>query len=141
MRRTVPWLIALSCALCALPAAARAPVSPKGEYRGRTAPGHAFAMSAAGGSLVVTSFGFRCGSTVARTAIDDIPLKRMSRGYRFRIFVYSSMTYRDNRPDQNGTVTISGHFGTRAREAAGRFRAQSPRCRGNGWVRWTARRR
>jgi hypothetical protein len=61
-------------------------------------------------------------------AIDDIPLKKTDSGYTFSITAYGSASYSDEKPDQNGKTTISGHFGRKARTATGHYKTSTPRC-------------
>src|SRR5690242_5505137 len=127
MGRPTLWLIAMLCASAALPAVAAGPTQPRGTYRGKTKAGRSVAITANRHTLPLVTFGFRCGRTVGRVSFNDIALTRTSRGYRFREFIYGSITYRDNF-NENGPFNISGRFGVRAREVSGRMRARPPRC-------------
>jgi hypothetical protein len=143
--RLTPTLAALAIALVAVgPAAAsgwgstakpkvKAPKSGS-EYDGT----HKLVLYISGKSIEIVAFNFRCGHTTGRTSLNDIPLKKTKKGYRFAIKAHGSITFADGRPDENGAVNISGRFGRRAKRVAGHFRVKSPSCGNTGVVAWKA---
>ena len=139
-----PRLAALLAAAAVTLAPAAAPVAaskpkvkaPKSgsEYDGN----HKLVLYISGKSIELVAFNFRCGETTGRTSLNDIPLKKTKKGYRFAIKAHGSITFADGRPDENGAVSISGRFGRRAKSVAGHFRVKSPSCGNTGVVAWKA---
>ena len=128
-------------ALALTPAAVAAAHQPKvkapksgSEYDGN----HKLVIYISGKSIELVAFNFRCGDTTGRTSLNDIPLKKTKKGYRFAIKAHGSITFADGRPDENGAINISGRFGRRAKRVAGHFRVKSPSCGNTGVVAWKA---
>jgi len=134
--------IALTVAPAAVPAAAtgsgskRKVKAPKSgsQYDGN----HKLVMYISGKSIELVAFDFRCGNTTGRTSLDDIPLRKTKKGYRFGVKAHGSISFADGSPDENGAVNISGRFGRRAKTVAGHFRVKSPSCGDRGSVKWHA---
>jgi len=73
-------------------------------------------------------------------SLNDISLKKTSKGYKFGLNAHGSITFADDQTDENGKVAISGRFTRSGRKATGVFRVRSPRCGDTGNVKWSARR-
>ena len=139
-----PRLAALLAAAAVTLAPAAAPVAaskpkvkaPKSgsEYDGN----HKLVLYISGKSIELVAFDFRCGDTTGRTSLNDIPLRKTKKGYRFGIKAHGSISFADGSPDENGAVNVSGRFGRRAKTVAGHFRVKSPSCGDGGSVKWHA---
>jgi hypothetical protein len=112
--------------------------APKsGVYEGR--PGK-LQIYISGKEIQLLSFEFKCGPTTGATSLNSIPLKRSKKGYRFAIKAHGNVTYRDDVPDENGAIEISGRFSRTGKSAGGTMRAKTPRCGGTGKLDWRAHR-
>lgn len=109
------------------------------KYSGVTGDRGKLTLYISGKSVQLVGFRFACDKIVGSTSLEAIKLKRSKTGYRFKINAHSSVTYSDNRPDQNAAVFIEGRFSRSAKHVAGRLRVGSPRCH-TPYVKWRARR-
>jgi hypothetical protein len=116
--------------------AVRAPRSGS-QYHGVA---HHVTLRIAGRSIEIIAFSFPCRATSGRISLNDIRLRRSSRGYRFYTITHGLVTYSDGKPDENAEVHIRGLFTRDARLVRGRFRVTSPRCGDTGRLRWRATR-
>lgn len=121
------------------PSTVKAPST--GKYKGFTAERLELTLYISGDSVELVAFGFKCGDAVGRTSLNDIMLRKSTGGYKFAIRAYGSVTFSDNRPDENAAFDIRGRFSRSAKTVTGLFRAKVPRCPDTRAVRWSARRR
>jgi hypothetical protein len=117
-------------------AAAKVKAPKSGMYHG---PG-GLQMSISGKSVEIVAFEFACKNTKGATSLSSIALKKSPRGYRFGIKAHGIVSYRDNQPDENGAIDISGRFSRTGTSAAGTLRVKTPRCGGTGAIKWRAKR-
>jgi hypothetical protein len=121
-------------------AAVKAPKSGA-KYTGQTAQGHPIELVIQRKSVYYISFRFACGrKAIAATGLQDIPLRRTSKGYRFAIDAHSSMSFSDDQPDENAAVSVKGRFSRTARTVEGSARVRSERCHDTGSISWRAKR-
>ena len=126
-------LLPLTAAFAAEPV--RAPRSGS-MYEGN----HDLSMRTLGKTIQIVGFSFDCGKKTGRTSLNDIPLEKTDRGWRFRFRGGANVTYLDaNRPDENATVRFRGRFGRLAKTVRGVFRVTAPHCK-PGDIEWRARR-
>jgi hypothetical protein len=112
--------------------------APKpGTWSGR--PGK-MVMSISGRSIDLLAFSFPCGATSGRTSLNSVALKKTRSGYTFAIKAKGIVTYADDRPDENGTITISGRFSRTGKSAGGTRKVKTPRCGQTKTEDWRARR-
>ena len=138
MLRTASALAVAALAVTAGPATAahhKHVKAPDGTYSGGR---HHVFMSVSGKTIDLMAFDFPCHGVKGRTSIDDIALRKSSKGYKFSTKVHSSASYSDGRPDQNGVFAISGQFTRRAKSVSGRFQAYTRRCGATGKRDWSA---
>jgi hypothetical protein len=126
--------LALPAAAAAAPPAVRAPTSGS-QYKGT--PGNVL-LRVSGRSLELMSFGFPCGQASGRTNLNDFPLRRTSKGYRFNADAHGSVTYSDAHADENAEVHMSGRFSLNAKTVRGHLRVRSHHCGDTGNLRWHA---
>jgi hypothetical protein len=100
---------------------------------------HGLVLYISGKMIQLAAFDFKCGTTTGRTSLNDIKLKKTDKGYKFGIDAHGSISFRDERPDENGAVHLNGRFSRNAKTAAGKFRVKSAHC-STGDVKWTASR-
>jgi hypothetical protein len=136
--------LALTAALIGLAVAPAAPAAaavkqPRSGSHYEGAAHHVF-LQISGRSIEIVAFSFRCGATKGTVSLNDIRLRRSSRGYRFYSASHGLVTYRDGKPDENAEVHIRGLFTRDAKAVRGRFRVETPRCGNTGRVRWRATR-
>jgi hypothetical protein len=147
MSSTVPTrllAVATTAALALVPAAGASKqpsvkVPRTGQYNG-TARGQSITLNTSGKSIQIVAFDFACAGTQGRTSLTAIKLKKTAKGYRFGIKAHGSITFRDNQPDENGAVDISGRFTRSGKSAKGLLRVKSHRCGNTGNVNWKVRR-
>jgi hypothetical protein len=121
-------------------AAAPKVTAPKsGQYNGHPR-GKDLTLYISGKSIQLAAFSFKCADTSGRTSLNDISLKKTSKGYKFGLNANGSITFADDRPDENGKVSISGRFTRSGKKVTGVFRVRSPRCHDTGSIKWSARR-
>jgi hypothetical protein len=131
----------------ALPAAAGAAKhrkAPKAgaHYAGHTGDGGEFTLDVADKKTVkIVAFQFDCGNVTGRTSLQDIPIKKTKKGYKFRIEAYGIVTYSDEKQDENGKIDVSGKFSKGAKQVTGQLRVRPPRCHDTGKIHWTAHRK
>ena len=114
--------------------------APKdGDYSGDTERGGKLSVNVAGKSIQIAAIQFKCHDTVGHTSLQDIPLKKTRRGYKFGIAAHSIVSYDDGYPDQNAPVEIWGQFFRGGKAAKGTLRVRAPRC-GTGLLGWRIRR-
>jgi hypothetical protein len=114
--------------------------APKsGQYNGHPR-GKDLMLFVSGKSIQLASFSFKCKGTSGRTNLDDIRLKKTSKGYRFALDAHGSISFADGQPDENGKVSISGRFTRSGKKPTGVFRVRSPRCGDTGNIKWSATR-
>jgi hypothetical protein len=129
-------------ALAASPVGAQAAHKPSVKapkdgavYSGDTDRGGKFSVSIAGKSIEIAVIQFKCHDTIGHTSLQDIPLKKTKRGYKFGISAHGIVSYDDGHPDQNAPIEIWGQFTRRAKSAKGTLRVRAPRC-GTGALGW-----
>ncbi len=137
-------LAAAAASLALVPAAGAVthakPKAPKsGQYNG-SPRGKDLTLFVSGKSVQLAAFSFKCADTVGRTSLDDIPLKKTKKGYKFGLDAHGSITFADGNPDENGAVVISGRFTLDGKAAKGVFRVKSHRCHDTGSIKWRAKR-
>ncbi|HEX8120892.1 MAG TPA: hypothetical protein VF549_06460 [Solirubrobacteraceae bacterium] len=110
---------------------------PSGTYTARKGR---FLLSVAGRSIDIAAFDFRCRTTIGRTSLNAIAIKRARGRWRFSIRTFGSVTYSDDHPDENAKVLISGAFSRDAKRVTGTLEVRSPHCGSTGSVAWAARR-
>jgi hypothetical protein len=110
---------------------------PFGTYTARKGR---FLINVAGRSIDIAAFDFRCRSTIGRTSLNTIPIKRSRGRWRFSIRTYGNVTYSDDHVDENAKVRFSGAFSRDARLVTGNLEVRSPHCGSTGSVAWAARR-
>jgi hypothetical protein len=114
--------------------------APKsGTYNGRAGSHRKLFFSLNGNSIDIFAFDFTCGNTTGRTSLNGITVKKTKKGYTFLLKAHGSVSYRDDHPDQNAAVQVSGRFGRSGRAAVGTLKVKTPRC-GTGTVDWSAKR-
>jgi hypothetical protein len=129
--------LALSVALLLVPAssAAAAPVkAPSGTYAG--SPGEIM-LAVSRTSISIAAFAFPCRSTRGRTALNDVPVKRTRKGFRFSIRAHGSASFEDGSPDNNVAIELRGRFSRTAKSVRGVFRVTGAGCR-TGDIAFTA---
>ena len=141
-RRVVRRAIAVALVLVTV-AAGVAAASVRAPRSGATytgpSPNDAF-LRVSGRSVAILALSFRCGDVSGRTSLNDLRLKRTSRGYRFNADANGNVTYSDDQPDENARVHVSGRFSESARTVRGHIRVRSARCGDTGNLRWRASR-
>jgi len=110
-----------------------------GQYDGHPR-GKDLTLYVSGRSIQLAAFSFKCADTSGRMSLNDIPLKKTSKGYKFGLNANGSITFADEQPDENGKVSISGQFTRSGKKVTGVFRVRSPRCQDTGNIKWSARR-
>jgi hypothetical protein len=110
-----------------------------GQYNGHPR-GKDLTLYVNGNSIDLAAFSFKCADTSGRMSLNEIRLKKTSKGYKFGENAHGSITFADDKPDENGKVSFSGRFTPSGKKAAGIFRVQSPRCHDTGKIKWAARR-
>ena len=135
---------ALASASVAVPVGALAAKNtvkaPKsGTYTGPTAQKRHVTVYISGKTVMLVGFDFKCQGTDGQTSLNDIKLKKTSKGYKFALKAHGSITFKDEQPDENGRVDVAGRFTRSGKRAAGYFRVRSNRCH-TGAVEWTAQR-
>lgn len=134
-----------AAALVALPAGAGGATSevkaPKdgAKYAGATDHGGRLTIHIAGKRIEILAIRFKCRDTVAHTSLQDVPMKKTKRGYKFSIDSFSIVSYDDGAPDENAPVEIYGRFTKRAKSATGNLKVRAPRC-GTGLLGWKIKR-
>jgi hypothetical protein len=100
--------------------------APSGEYKG--SPGEVL-LSTSRNSIAIAAFSFRCDSTRGRTGVNEVPVKRTRKGYRFSIRTHGSVSFEDGRPDNNVAIDLRGRFSRTAKTVRGTFRVRGGPCR------------
>jgi hypothetical protein len=139
MRRiAAAFAVAAVAAPTAAGAAQHRVKAPDGEYGGP----HKLFMSVSAKTIDVLALNFPCGpgKGKGRMSLDDIALRKTSRGYKFSIKAHGIVGYSDGHPEENGVMSISGQFTRRAKSASGRYQAWSRRCGASGKLDWRAER-
>jgi hypothetical protein len=114
--------------------------APKsGQYSGMPR-GRDLTLYVSGKSIQIVAFSFACADTAGRTSLNDIRLKKTSKGYKFALNAHGNISFKDEQPDENGTVAIAGRFTRDGKRAKGTFRVKSQRCGNTGNVEWRAKR-
>jgi hypothetical protein len=134
--------------VAALPATAAAKhkhhvKTPKsGKYSGFAGAGRPLTLYISGKTVQLVSFRFACGSAHGTTNLNDIPLKKTKKGYKFSISAHGLVTYSDSNthPDENGAIFIKGRFTRSGKNPKGVLRVKTPRCGSTGDVQWSAKR-
>ena len=122
----------------ALPAAgAQAPKRPSGTYE---SGGGKVMLSVSGNEIVVAALDFRCRSTTGRISVNDVAITRRRGRFRFSTRTFSNATYRDDHPDENARVRLSGRFSPTARVVVGTLVVTSPHCGRTRELSWSATR-
>jgi hypothetical protein len=128
---------AITGAVAAAVSKVKAPKS--GQYNGHPR-GKDLTLYVSGKSIQLAAFSFKCAATSGRTSLNEIVLKKTSKGYKFGLNAHGNITFADEQPDENGKVSISGRFTLSGKKATGVFRVRSPRCHDTGSIKWSARR-
>src|SRR5688572_14589805 len=111
--------------LAALAPAAAGATRPRGSY---SADGGRLLMVVTGRSIQLASLEFTCRGTRGRTALNDIPIRKVRGRWRFSIYMFGSVAYRDGHPDENAPFRLSGRFSPSGRTVVGLLRARTPYC-------------
>jgi hypothetical protein len=138
--RTVFLALTLALAVAVAPplvAVAKTP-SVKAPRDGQWTGKRNLLLIVSGDSIEVAAFDFPCGEAKGRTTLNDIPLKKTKRGYKFSTQAHGNVTYSDDHPDQNGAVGMSGRFSRRGRGPHGNLQVITPRCGNTGKLSWRA---
>jgi hypothetical protein len=106
-----------------------------------TYPGKRVTLYVVGKAIDLASIEFDCGEITGRTGLNDVHLRKTSKGYSFDIAAHGGVTYSDEQQDENGTIRLEGRFTRGATKAAGFFRVVTPRCGNTGGVRFSVARR
>jgi hypothetical protein len=127
------------------PAVARAALSKvkppqSGKYGGHAGPHRDLVLYTSGKSIQLAAFDFACGATSGRTSLNDIPMKKSKKGYKFAIKASGSASFADERPDENVRIQFQGRFGRTGRAAVGTLRVRAAGCPDTGVVKWSAKR-
>jgi hypothetical protein len=111
--------------------------APKGEYSGKKV-----FILVSDKEIALLSVRFPCArhDTKGATSLNDVPLKKTKRGYKFSIDAHGSASYEDGHPDENVAVAVSGQFTRDAKKVRGRFSVHSPYCGSTGKIKWRATR-
>src|SRR3954452_8567590 len=93
----------LASASVAVPVGALAAKStvkaPKsGTYTGSTAQKRHVAVYISGKTVMLVGFDFKCQGTDGQTSLNDIKLKKTSKGYKFSLHAHGSITFKDEQP-------------------------------------------
>ena len=134
-------LIAL-LVVAAVPAAAFAQTvkAPKSGSQYTSDPPSDVLLRVAGRSVEIVAISFPCKNTTARTSLNDFPIKRTDRGYRFNADANGLVSFENGKPEQNGAVHISGRFSLDAKTVRGHIRVKVKRCGDTGNLKWRAAR-
>jgi hypothetical protein len=97
-------------------------------------------LSVSGTSIELAAIQFPCGEVTGRTNLNDIPLKKTSKGYAFFIRAHGNITYSDEQADENGLIQLSGRFARYGRSVVGHVRVDSRRCEDTGTLKWRSKR-
>jgi hypothetical protein len=131
---------ALAAAPAAAPAATKVRAPKDGAtYKGKTERNGRFSLTISGKSIQILAIKFKCHDTFGHTSLQDVPLKKTKRGYKFAIDSFGIVSYDDAFPDENARIEIYGQFTKRARSATGRLKVRPPRC-GTGLLDWKIKR-
>lgn len=135
-------LLIVLLVVVAVPAAAFAQTvtAPKSRSQYTSGPPSDVLLRVVGRSVQVVAISFPCKNTTARTSLQDFPIKRTDRGYRFNADANSIVSFANGKPDQNGAVHISGRFSLDAKTVRGHIRAKVRRCGDTGNLKWRAAR-
>ena len=114
-------------------------VPKSGQYSGKPR-GRDLTLYVSGKSIELAAFSFKCANTGGRTSLDDIRLKKTSKGYKFAISAHGNISFKDEQPDQNGAVWLAGRFTRDGKRVKGTYRVKSSRCGNTGRVEWRAKR-
>jgi hypothetical protein len=134
LRLVVLLTLALAIAVPAVATGAtRPPKAPKSGWSYNGKPGDV-TLRISGRSVEIAAFSFPCGNVYGRTSVNDFPLKRTSKGYRFNADANGIVTYTDE-TDGNAKVHISGRFSLDAKTVRGNIRVTSDRCK-TGDLKW-----
>jgi hypothetical protein len=138
MRKPLPALLAILA--LALPAGAAAKVkAPNGEYSGP----RDLVMQVSGKTIDILAFNFPCKKhpgTHGRTSLNQIPLRKTSKGYKFSIKLHGIVSFSDGHVDENGITSIGGQFGRKGKSVHGRFAESVRHCGPTGKLKWSAER-
>lgn len=141
MRRSLVLTALVPVLAIAAPAAGVTAPKSGAKYSGKTEQAHRIDLSVRGKSVEYVSFRFNCGrKAIGATGLQDIPLKRTSKGYRFEVDAHASMSFSDEQPDENAAVYVRGRFSGTARSVRGLVRVKSERCHDTGYISWRAKR-
>jgi hypothetical protein len=132
--------LAVLGALAAPADARQTPPRSGSQYAGTTEQRKPLTLAIAGRRVQIVGFSFDCRSAVGTTSLQDIRLRRTSRGYAFSLRGNGVVSFSDERPEQNARVSIYGRFSRSARSASGTLRVSAPRCDTRSLT-WSARRR
>ena len=135
-------LIAIAVLAVAVPSVALAATvkAPKSGSRYTSGAPHYAVIQISGRSVEIAALTFPCGEVLGRTSVNDFPIKRTPKGYRFNADANGSVTYSDEQADQNAKVHISGRFALDAKTVRGHIRVRSKRCGDTGYLKWRAAR-
>lgn len=129
-------------ALAAPAGAATAVKRPSGKYNGATAQEGNLVINISKNRKFVKLIGFQfyCDDQASGvTGLQNLKLKKTSKGYKFSGAASSAATYSDDAPAEDGTVRVSGRFSKNGKAATGKFSVSTPRCGDvSTGVRWIA---
>jgi hypothetical protein len=113
---------------------------PSGSsYHGTTGGTRKVDLMLSGRSIELMAFDFKCRSVTGRTSLNGIKLRKTTRGWRFSTRTHGSVSYSDDKPDQNARIDVSGRFSRTAKSIRGRLRVKTPRCGDTRAFDWSAR--
>jgi hypothetical protein len=92
-------------------------------------------------SIQIVAIRFPCKMVRGNTSLQDIKIKKNSKGYRFDIDSFGIVTYSDSEkyPDENAEIILHGRFSRNAKSVAGNLRIKAPRCDTHR-ILWSAKR-
>jgi hypothetical protein len=123
----------------AVAAAAKVRVPKSGEYRGMPR-GKDLTAVVSGKEIQIIAFSFKCADTVGRTSLNSIKLKKTRKGYKFALDAHGNISFKDEKPDENGRINVAGRFAADGKSARGTYRVRSRRCGDTGTIKWRATR-
>lgn len=97
-------------------------------------------LRVSGKSLEYFLVRFPCHEAKGIASMQDIPIEKSRKRWRFSIKAHTSVTFSDmtTHPDQNAPMSLDGHFSPDAKKVYGHVRIQPPRC-DSGRLTWRAK--
>jgi hypothetical protein len=110
---------------------------------GATYSGHhpGVSLVISGKRIELITIRFPCHKGKGTTNLNDFPMRKTDKGWRFDIAAHGLVTYMNSEkhPDENAAIWIHGRFSRDAKTVAGRLRVDAPRC-DTGRLLWSAKR-